>query len=192
MIRIMIDRVIAEVRELGFAIVPDQVSTETVAALRALCEKTLRRERRARTRVPLEALGRPPLRGGLFGEETVVARSLRGYLGEGARATEHWIRAAPSGGRSSIHRDGRALALSVDVALTAFTEENGATELWPRSHLESDRERVARMESCRMLVDCGGVAIRDLRLWHRAVPNRTTQARLMLSVTYAPVDERPG
>lgn len=196
---------IAAVRELGYAIVAGQVDAETVAALRPMCTAALARARRARTRVPLEALSRAPLRGGLFPERSAVSEIVRGCLGQGARVTEYWIRASPPGSRAqTIHRDRSQIlaadsdlpklaALSIDLAVTDLSDENGATEIWPRSHLERDVDRTAlldgprragRLPSCRLVVPSGGVTIRDLRAWHRAMPNRTEESRIILSVTY--------
>ena len=196
---------IAAVRELGFAIVPSQVGAATLAVLREMCSAALARSRRARTRVPLESLSRAPLRGGLFQQQSAVEEIVRACLGAEARATEHWIRGAlPGSNAQAIHRDRSQIvaanvelpelqALSIDLAVTDLNEENGATEIWPRSHLERDVDgaalldvsrRAAQLGSCRMVVPSGGVAIRDLRLWHRAMPNRTPESRIMLSVTY--------
>lgn len=98
-----------------------------------------------------------------------------------------------------MHRDqhvlaGRGLAFGFDVLLTDFTEENGATELWPGSHALPDldareascaAERAALLPSVRIVALAGSIVARDLRAWHRATANRTDAPRLMLSLSYA-------
>jgi hypothetical protein len=71
---------------------------------------------------------------------------------------------------------------------------DGATEFWPGSHgtvdcdaVEASRieERASRAPSTRIVAPAGSLVVRDLRAWHRAMPNRTATPRLMLSVMYA-------
>ncbi len=126
-------------------------------------------------------------------------------------AAECWIRSCPPGGRAQrVHRDRHVLAahgaradagprFSLDILLTDFTEENGATEVWPGSHrivdrdaLEASRtaERAALRPSTRIVAPAGSIVARDLRAWHRAMPNLTATPRLMLSVMDAARESR--
>ena len=88
--------------------------------------------------------------------------------------------------------------LSCSVALTALTLENGATEIYPGTHLETAvtqwplGERVSNHPDliekwgppARMIVPAGAVCFRDPRMWHRGVPNPSEQARPMIGLTY--------
>ena len=85
----------------------------------------------------------------------------------------------------------------INVPLTAFTKENGATQVYPRSHispveeaegtrvytekmLEEQKQRVPPMQLAG--VECGDLVIRDLRLWHGGMPNKTQERRIMLAL----------
>ena len=92
----------------------------------------------------------------------------------------------------------------VNVTLTDFTIENGCTEIWPGSHLIIDpiksptteeeklfqnyhvcsEERGAELPSVRMVMPAGSVVVRDMRCWHRAMPNYTDRTRTMIAMVY--------
>ena len=79
----------------------------------------------------------------------------------------------------------------VNVPVVDATPANGSTELWPGTHLDTTRalndgdiklppaiEERLRAE-CKPLqpnVPAGSVLIRDMRLWHRGMPNLTEPA----------------
>jgi len=100
-------------------------------------------------------------------------------------------------------RDGQSwppptTTLSCSVALSDITEDNGATEIYPGTHLETavtewplgERlsnhpdlvERWAPPE--RMTLPAGSVCFRDPRMWHRGTPNPSGQARPLIAMTY--------
>ena len=111
-----------------------------------------------------------------------------------------------------IHRDSAHLFLDfpiplppatliIHIPLVDFTEENGSTEAWPGSHLILDNnendlndkgiaagsiseQRAAQLPSVRTNMPAGSVLVRDMRLWHRAMPNNGDQIRTMLSLVY--------
>ncbi|KAH1606603.1 hypothetical protein KXW57_002424 [Aspergillus fumigatus] len=85
----------------------------------------------------------------------------------------------------------------VNVNLVGTTATNGATELWPGTHTDTDvsvlmpdndgvirKELVeARRKLCppvQPLLPKGSIIIRDFRLWHAGMPNRTDEPRVML------------
>ena len=92
----------------------------------------------------------------------------------------------------------------VNIPLIDFTLENGCTEIWPGSHLIVDpiitpsteeeelfknyhvcsEERAAKLPSERMVMPAGSVVVRDMRCWHRAMPNCTDQVRTMIAMVY--------
>ena len=92
----------------------------------------------------------------------------------------------------------------VNIPLIDFTLENGCTEIWPSSHLIVDpvttpetedealfrdyhacsEERGATLPSVRMVMPAGSVVVRDMRCWHRAMPNYTDQVRPMTAMVY--------
>ena len=89
--------------------------------------------------------------------------------------------------------------LVVNVPVVDATSENGSTELWPGTHLDTTRaigdgdiklssDIEARLrDKCQPLqpsVPAGSVLIRDIRLWHRGMPNRTGQPRPMIAMIH--------
>jgi ectoine hydroxylase-related dioxygenase (phytanoyl-CoA dioxygenase family) len=168
----------------GFEVRRAALPESLVLALQGAAERILARERKVRMRVPLEAVQRAP-----FNDPALLA------LASGARVRDLWLRSAPPGSRAqAIHRD-RSLAkrpaLVIDVLLTEFAPENGATEIWPGSHLIPDRddaerartaERAASHSSVFVTGGPGDVVFRDPRAWHRAGANGTGARRTMLSL----------
>jgi len=92
-----------------------------------------------------------------------------------------------------------AFGLVVNVPVVEMTPENGSTQLWPSSHLETTihigtgtiqvpDEWVGGWEAERAPVQpavrCGSVLIRDIRLWHCGMPNRTTAPRPMIAMIH--------
>jgi ectoine hydroxylase-related dioxygenase (phytanoyl-CoA dioxygenase family) len=86
-----------------------------------------------------------------------------------------------------------ATAFVLNVPLCDFTEENGSTEVWPGTHRIVDTSpedgkalnaRAEALASIRTNVPAGALVIRDLRCWHRGMPNRSDHARAMLAIVY--------
>lgn len=98
---------------------------------------------------------------------------------------------------------GRCPALGINIPVTGFTRENGATLNYPGTHLvpvegllkepydpghlvniPPTNEMLARQAAVRppepMVLDPGDLVLRDIRLWHGGMPNRTDQRRLLL------------
>ncbi len=105
--------------------------------------------------------------------------------------------------REKAEQDGQTwppptTTLSCSVALTSLTEDNGATEIYPGTHLETAvtqwpmGERISNHPDlierwgppARMIVPAGAICFRDPRMWHRGVPNPSGQARPMIGITY--------
>ena len=129
--------------------------------------------------------------------ESVLGPALKSRLPYGGNV------AMPGSEMQRIHRDGGAQreirpigGLVVNIPLVDFTEENGSTEVWPGTHLVTDvdeedakparlLERAAKVPSVRMNVPAGSVVVRDTRMWHRGMPNRTQTIRVMLAPVYS-------
>ncbi len=92
-----------------------------------------------------------------------------------------------------------ASMLVVNVPVLDMTAHNGSIELWPESHLDTTvawndsirvpeakvRERVSCHTPFQPEVLLGGVLIRDMRLWHRGVPNLSDTPRPMIAMIHA-------
>jgi hypothetical protein len=127
-------------------------------------------------------------------------------LGEGAYNRFYNGNAnTPGSGTQPLHADTPHLwpdltvahpahALVVNVTLIDATEENGATEIWPGTHLipmnggrvtaemEAARREVVR--PVRAVSRKGSILIRDMRMWHRGVPNHTNVVRHMIAMVH--------
>ena len=148
-----------------------------------------------------------------FSDEQIVAHPLAVAVMEEALGAEfacsfyHSNTAYPGSEVQPVHRDHGPLFgpgemsvptpathLVLNVPLCDFSEENGSTEVWPGTHLVVDRApedrsdleaRVHALPSIRTNVRAGSLILRDLRVWHRGMPNRAGYARPMLALVYA-------
>ncbi len=117
----------------------------------------------------------------------------------------HSNTAYPGSGTQPVHRDDQPLfgtelgvphptvAVVLNIPLCDFTEENGSTEVWPGTHLIVDAdpgdarklgERIENISSIRTNIPAGSLVIRDLRTWHRGMPNNSDHARTMLAIVF--------
>ena len=182
-------------RERGFVVLEGILSSSDAASGERLCLATSRRRNRRRVPVPYELMYRPPFKG--IVRQTSVWDVLTSIL-DGTPQTGDfcWFRIAPPGGSAidRIHRDCRTArgtppVVSVDVLLTDFTEENGATELWGGTqHTYDDDPAAARgieaslpQRGERITGTAGSVVLRDQRAWHRGGVNRTESSRCMFT-----------
>jgi ectoine hydroxylase-related dioxygenase (phytanoyl-CoA dioxygenase family) len=106
----------------------------------------------------------------------------------------------PGSDYQRIHADTRLLfpetllslppyGIVVNIPLVDCTEENGSLEFWPGgTHLmpgPASLERLApHLESRRANMKAGSILVRDLRMWHRGTPNRSSRPRPHLALVY--------
>lgn len=81
--------------------------------------------------------------------------------------------------------------LIVNIWPQDASEANGATQIWPGSHLdmrpptaETEADRRSFAPPIQPAVKKGDLLIRDSRLWHRGVPNPSDEKRQMIAVVY--------
>jgi hypothetical protein len=91
-----------------------------------------------------------------------------------------------------------AAQLVVNVLTVDVSPENGATELWPGTHrvlgvgagddikipLDAVEERRAVCPPIQPTFRRGSVLVRDVRLWHAGMPNRTAAPRPMIAMIH--------
>ena len=110
----------------------------------------------------------------------------------------------PGSTTQPLHRDGAHLwpdekiahpptEVVVNISPQDTTEENGSVEIWPGSHLEvgehhiDEEQEEARRKICpptRGNAKKGSALIRDMRLWHRGVPNPSDKPRHMIAMIH--------
>ena len=92
-------------------------------------------------------------------------------------------------------------ALVVNVPVVDMSIENGSTEIWPGTHLDTsvawqdgdikvstetlERRRAVR-PPLQPNVKAGSVLIRDIRMWHAGTPNHTPEPRPMIAMIHWP------
>ncbi len=110
----------------------------------------------------------------------------------------------PGSGIQPLHRDSDHLwqnqevahptaEVVVNISPQDTSEENGSVELWPGSHLDvsgrhiDDDHEAERRETAppiRGNAKKGSALIRDMRLWHRGVPNQSDKPRHMIAMIH--------
>lgn len=118
----------------------------------------------------------------------------------------------PATGRQPVHADIDKphplfpFAMVLNIPLCDVIPENGATEIWVGSHRDSNidqhttsggeqgltikpelvEQRRKHSPPIYPSVKKGSMVIRDVRLWHAGVPNRTDKPRIMLAYVIEP------
>ncbi|GDX40753.1 hypothetical protein LBMAG21_10450 [Armatimonadota bacterium] len=86
-----------------------------------------------------------------------------------------------------------AYMVVVNIPLIDFTLENGSTEVYPGTHHITDidpedsqklLERAQYLPATRTNVKAGSLVVRDMRMWHRGMPNPSDTVRTMLAIVY--------
>ena len=158
----------------------------------------------------------PPLAPYLFRDvlaNDLVVEITQAVLGEGVKnAFYSGNTCLPNTNQQPLHVDSGQLwpsldeappahGLVVNVPVVDATPQNGSTELWPGTHLDTTRamddgdlKLSSEIESrhrdecqpAQPTVPAGSVLIRDLRLWHRGMPNSTDTPRPMIAMIHWP------
>jgi len=82
-------------------------------------------------------------------------------------------------------------SLGVNITLCDFAPENGAIEIWPGAthlmpgYLAEQEAMGERMPSFQLRAPKGSVLIRDLRVWHRGMPNHTDVPRVNFAMVFS-------
>lgn len=201
-------------RECGYVVLEGVLPQNWVAEMRDALDQELQRSVEGREELVTRARGhygiatpmRPPFLDPLALQNPFASPILEAALGKGFFSSLPYgcNSAWPGSGVQHLHRDTGQLfpefpyvlpisIAVVNIPLVEFTLENGATEVWPGSHLIIDRdanetaraeERAAQLPSVRLQMPTGSVVVRDLRCWHRGMPNRTQAIRTMTAMVY--------
>ncbi len=110
----------------------------------------------------------------------------------------------PGSTTQPLHRDGSHLWLDpsiahptaevvVNISPQDTNEANGSVELWPGSHLAVSGRRIEETDEAKRRAIAppvrgnakkGSALIRDIRLWHRGVPNLSDRPRHMIAMIH--------
>jgi ectoine hydroxylase-related dioxygenase (phytanoyl-CoA dioxygenase family) len=111
----------------------------------------------------------------------------------------------PGSEKQPLHRDSGhlwpnwtvahpAASVVVNVSPADVSEENGSVELWPGTHLKTsplrgideraEEEQRTISPPVRGNAKKGSALIRDMRLWHRGVPNPSDRPRHMIAMIH--------
>ncbi|MDP6052830.1 MAG: phytanoyl-CoA dioxygenase family protein [Candidatus Latescibacteria bacterium] len=202
------------VKETGYVVLERVLSATWVSKIRVAFERELLKQVEGKP-PQTHGGGSPPMEG-LFLDPLIIAHPLAVQIMEAIMGKDIYSylpygcnTAWPGSPVQWIHRDSEHLfpelpyalppaTVVVNIALVDFTEENGATEVWPGSHLVVDTDpeiledpytrwseaKAARLGSVRTVMPAGSVVVRDMRMLHRGMPNHTDIIRSMIAVVY--------
>ena len=153
--------------------------------------------------------GPPPFAPYIFADVVAnpfVVQVTRELLGEGLyNSFYNGNTNTPGSGLQPLHRDSNHLwpvqavahptaSVVVNISPMEVSEANGAVELWPGTHLEitppgpiDAATEAARRQVVPPIRGCakkGSALIRDMRLWHRGVPNPSSERRHMIAMIH--------
>lgn len=135
-----------------------------------------------------------------------VANLSTAVLGKGVYNNLYSVNTnCPASTAQPVHRDSGHLwtgmeyphpiaSLMINIGFDNISKENGAIQLWPGTHLdpepslwiplESQKERERTNPPIYGETQKGSILIRDMRLWHRGMPNYSKKPRHMLSMSH--------
>jgi hypothetical protein len=203
---------VREMRDAGLTTVENALPLQVVEDLRQAYDALLDSGPEGRVQntsgqqhVQMQLPIQPPFSDPLVITHPALRQVASALLGEGFICTYYNSNTAlPGSTHQRVHRDASPLfgtevgvatptvGIVVNVPLIDFTLENGSTEVWPGTHLIVDQpdetasldERVGPLASKRVNVRAGSIVLRDPRVWHRGVPNRSAHRRTMLALVY--------
>jgi hypothetical protein len=197
----------------GYVILGGAVATTTLDAIKPkLSEDTLELLRRGRwggagNRPGHLQQAMPRSRRHIYADivtNPLIIQVTAAVLGEGLH--NHFYNGntnLPGSEQQPLHRDFGHLwpdlihpttSIVINLSPVDVDEANGATELWPGTHhlpgpvLVSERDEQARRDVAppvRATTQKGDAVLRDIRVWHRGVPNHGTEARHMIGMIHS-------
>ena len=196
---------VAAIRTDGYVLIEDAIPRQPLEILRQRMDKDSAALLAANPKRRHLQQGPPPFAPFIFAE--IVANPFavqvsKAVLGEGFfNAFYNGNTNAPGSDTQNLHRDSYLLwpqrsdypatTLVVNISPQDVGPDNGGTELWPATHLIGDDLTEERIEAQRVLCPpvqveskVGSLLIRDIRLWHRGVPNTSDQFRHMIALVH--------
>lgn len=208
-----LDEVIAALNEDGFVILGGAIPPATLDAIKPkLDEDTAELLRRGRSGGAGHRPGhlqqamprsRKHIHAGIVTNPLII-QVTAAVIGEGVH--NHFCNGntnLPGSERQPLDRDSGHLwpdhihpttSIVINISPVDVDETNGATEVWPGTHRlpgpvhVSERDEHARrdvMPPVRAITQNGDAVLRDIRLWHRGVPNYGTEGRHMIGMIHS-------
>ncbi|MCC7261587.1 MAG: phytanoyl-CoA dioxygenase family protein [Candidatus Latescibacteria bacterium] len=203
-------------RDTGLVILERALPEDWIAAIRAACDRDVKsylKDPALRKQFLVDAkghIGMPPKQQSPYMDALAIANPFATQILDQMMGPEYFCTyyntniTWPGSAVQALHRDTHLLfpelnvalpphTVVVNIMLVDFTLANGATEVWPGSHLIVDRpedqgvpleERARALPSLRTVAPAGSLVVRDLRMWHRGMPNQTDLIRTMLAIVY--------
>ena len=195
-----------ELRVNGFTVLPDRLPAAMVERMRLRFDELLAESaaqlptNRGAQRYQLYVPWEPPFAEPLLYEHPGALAVMEAAM-EPDLTLRYFASDTPLPGSDyqQVHSDTRLLFPETQLSLPAYgivlnvplvdcTEENGSLEFWPATHLMPGRSNLehlaALLPSARANLPAGSLLLRDLRMWHRGTPNRSTGSRPHLAVVY--------
>jgi hypothetical protein len=201
-----------EMRDAGLTTIENALPQQVIEDLRTAYDSMLESSPEGRVQntsgqqhLQMQLPLQPPFSDPLVVTHPALRQVATALLGDGFTCCYYNSNTAlPGSTFQRVHRDSSPLfgseggvptptvGLVVNIPLVDFTLENGSTEVWPGTHLIVDQpdetatldDRVAPLASARVNVRAGSIVLRDLRVWHRGVPNTSAHRRTMLALVY--------
>jgi ectoine hydroxylase-related dioxygenase (phytanoyl-CoA dioxygenase family) len=134
----------------------------------------------------------------------MIIQITRRILGKGLHCHFYNCNAnIPGSGTQPLHRDAPYLdpdpinptiSVIVNIPTIDVKKINGATEVWPGTHRilgstriseEAQKDRLSIEPPIRLETLKGDVILRDPRLWHRGVPNKSDKVRHLIAMVHS-------
>ena len=199
---------VQQVQMNGFVLFENAIPRERIAALHDAFLKRLDEQQarapsnRGNNRYQMHLPFEPPFIDPLVIEHPLALAVLDAILGDDCHC--HYFAsdtALPGSEYQSVHSDIHLLFPDTSLSLPAYSivvniplidvrPEHGPVEIWPGgTHLmpgQMDMKSLApRMRSELVTMPAGSLLIRDMRMWHRGTPNRSTVTRPHLALIYS-------
>lgn len=205
-----LDQAVRAIETDGIVVLRDVVSRASIEVLEARMQEDVARAiALGRVKNDYQGIRPPPFHPFLFADvvnnDWVIAVT-RSVLGENVANCAYGANTAyPGSLEQFVHADGGFIfkglphppaSLVVNVPLVDVDERNGATRVWPGTHVHvgardpyrPTAEEVAAWEAVRpserACTSVGDIVIRDCRLWHCGMPNTTDRPRPMLAMIH--------
>jgi len=206
---------LGELSEVGYVVIERAITKDLIEEIRINCDRALAKHMKIKTNqkraqenggghVGMFSPTTLPFMDQRIIENKFTVQILKNAMDQDFFCTFYNTNTAwPGCGRQHVHRDTSHLFSDlpfslpmhmavVNIPLVDFTIENGATEVWPGSHLITDISKDSKTleaiaegrPSLQTVMPAGSLVVRDMRMWHRGMPNNTISIRTMLALVY--------